>query len=121
MNYTDGNSDKFMFYIWNEEDLNNLYNDDDVVQKFDNKGVQKMRIQQHYPSLSITTLHPDNSFMSELVMCNCHIDIVRFVDYRKIINLEAYQMFIFHNENPETRKKEIVVAPINSQKFVQTN
>lgn len=36
--------------------------------------------------------------MAELVLVNNNIDFLRYVDYRKIIKLEAFNIFILHGE-----------------------
>lgn len=53
--------------------------------------------------MSITTLHEDESFMAELVLCNLQMNFKRYVDYRKNMGMEAYHMYIFHNEDPITK------------------
>jgi len=72
LNYSDGlHNSQYMFYVWTKEDADNLYKEEDVVNKFKGQEVYKMKVQQNFPSMSVTTLHEDSSFMAELVLCNC--------------------------------------------------
>jgi len=42
------------------------------------------------------------------------MDFKRYVDYRKLVSMEAYHLYIFHNEDFLTKHKQIVMAPIVS-------
>lgn len=66
------------------------------VKKFKNKNVYKMKIYASFPSFSLQLFHNDRreNLISEMVFWNANISFLRFLDYRKTIELNSFTMFL---------------------------
>lgn len=83
-----------------------------------------MKIDLHFPSLSLQIHNKDNLFLAELIYWGADIDFHKFIDYRKDIFFKAHTFFILHSPttpNPNSNIKQVAIAPVNSQNFICTN
>lgn len=76
-----------------------------------------MKVDLHYPSLSLQIHNKDNIFLAEMIYWGADIDFLKFIDYRKDISFRTHTFFILHSPtSPQTNPnmKQIAIAPVNS-------
>jgi hypothetical protein len=96
-----------------------------TVEKFKRKEVYKMKIDLHFPSLSLQIHNKDNAFLAEMVFWGADIDFLKLIDYRKEIAFNAHTFFILHNppanSNANKNMKQVAIAPVNSHNIICTD
>ena len=69
-----------------------------------------MKVNLKWPTISMLLKHTiDNSLVAEIVFANADMEFLRYLDYRKDINLKAYSIYIL--QNPDEKSS----APFNSK------
>ena len=54
-----------------------------------------MKVHMTWPTFSMVLKHSiDNSLLAEIVFANADMEFLRYLDYRKDINLKAYAIYI---------------------------
>jgi hypothetical protein len=56
-----------------------------------------MKVDLHFPSLSLQIHNKDNAYLAEMVYWGADIDFDKFIDYRKNIAFKARTFFVLHN------------------------
>jgi hypothetical protein len=96
-----------------------------TVEKFKNKQVYKMKVDLHYPSLSLQIHNKDNIFLAEMIYWGADIDFHKYIDYRKDISFRTHTFFILHAptspQSTSNNIKEVAIAPVNSRNLICTD
>jgi hypothetical protein len=95
-----------------------------TVERYKDKPVYKMKVDLHYPSLSLQIHNKDNIFLAEMIYWGADIKFLKYIDYRKDISFRSHTFFILHSPtSPQTNPnlKQVAIAPVNSRNLICTD
>jgi hypothetical protein len=101
-NFSDQLATYFQLAIWSHgspgttDTQKYIKHEQQIVETFKNQDVFKMKVHIHFPSLALQLFNEFDSFLSELILCNTDLDFLKYVDYRKAIEVKSHTVFVLH-------------------------